>query len=130
MKLRLTLKLIPLLALLVGCTDPKPSEKITRTVEDIESSPHYQLAVQGDAEAQVKLGLELRDKRSYFHPNNEEAVKWFLKSAEQGNNGGQYHLAQHYKRGLGVPRNYEEAAKWYERAAENNVRQAACSTNG
>lgn len=50
--------------------------------------------------------------------NYVEAVKNFLKAAEQGNAEAQYILGFCYEIGQGVPQDYEEAVKWYRLAAE------------
>ena len=50
--------------------------------------------------------------------NNEEAVKWYRKAAEQGDAGGQANLGVMYEKGRGVPQSDEEAVKWYRKAAE------------
>ena len=54
----------------------------------------------------------------------EEAVKWYRKSAEQGNSRGQYNLGYMYEFGKGVTKDYEEAIKWYRKAAEQNYTEA------
>ena len=48
----------------------------------------------------------------------EEAVKWFLKSAEQGYATGQDNLAKCYENGRGVAKDLKEAERWYRKAAE------------
>ena len=50
--------------------------------------------------------------------NFAEAVKWYRKSAEQGNASGQWLLGMCYYYGRGVGQNYAEAVKWYRKAAE------------
>ena len=50
--------------------------------------------------------------------NNAEAVKWYRKSAEQGNAMSLYILAEIYYHGRGVPKDYAEAVKWYRKSAE------------
>ena len=49
-----------------------------------------------------------------------EAVKWYLKAAEQGYGDAQflYRLGTFYEEGRGVERNMPEAVKWYLKAAE------------
>ena len=42
-----------------------------------------------------------------------EAVKWWHKLAEQGDEGAQLLLGQFYERGTGVERDYAEAYFWY-----------------
>jgi TPR repeat protein len=50
--------------------------------------------------------------------NHEEAVKWYQKSAEQGNARAQNYLGMMYEIGAGVSQNYKEAVKWYRKSAE------------
>jgi hypothetical protein len=45
-------------------------------------------------------------------------VKWYTKSAEQGNAGAQNNLGYMYEKGDGVPQDYAEAVKWYKKSAE------------
>lgn len=48
----------------------------------------------------------------------KEAVKWFLKAAEQGHAAAQFGLGTMYYFGHGVPEDYKEAVKWHRLAAE------------
>lgn len=50
-----------------------------------------------------------------------EAVKWYRKSAEQGNGGAQFSLGLMYDEGKGVPQDHKEAAKWFKLASQNPV---------
>ena len=47
-----------------------------------------------------------------------EAVKWYRKSAEQGNVFGQLNLGLMYRQGRGVSQSDTEAVKWFRLAAE------------
>ena len=47
-----------------------------------------------------------------------EAVKWYRKSAAQGNAWGRANLGYMYENGRGVSQDHAEAAKWYRRSAE------------
>jgi endonuclease YncB( thermonuclease family) len=51
--------------------------------------------------------------------NHREAVKWFRKSAEQGNGDGQSCLGTAYNNGDGVAKDFEEALKWALLAQKN-----------
>lgn len=46
-----------------------------------------------------------------------EAVKWYRKSAEQGDANAQYRLGRCYSEGKGVPQDFTEAVKWLAKAA-------------
>ncbi len=72
-----------------------------------------------DAEAQCDIG----DCYYYGHiegvdKDPEEAVKWYTRSAEQGDAAAQYGLGECYANGDGVAKDFEEAAKLYIKAAE------------
>ena len=45
-------------------------------------------------------------------------MKWYLKSAAQGNTRAQNNIGCHYQNGLGVQQDYSKAHMWYERAAK------------
>jgi hypothetical protein len=72
-----------------------------------------------DAEEQWILGqrYEIGDG---VPQNDETAVYWYRKSAEQGNPEGQWQLGLMYEFGEGLPENKKEAAKWYRKSAEQN----------
>lgn len=77
------------------------------------------LAEQGDVTAQNQLG------NCYFQgigvrKNYDESLKWYLKSAEQGDKDGQYYTALIYV----TKQNYQEAVKWSQLAAEQGQAEA------
>ena len=53
-----------------------------------------------------------------------EAVKWFRKSAEQGNANAQNNLGVMYENGDGVLKDSAEAHAWYNNASANGVEAA------
>ena len=70
-------------------------------------------AEQGDAEAQVELGVP------GIGVGREEAMKWLHKAADQGNAHAHCQLADYYSKGDdGLPEDKAEAARWYRMAAE------------
>ncbi|MBF0524434.1 MAG: SEL1-like repeat protein [Deltaproteobacteria bacterium] len=53
-------------------------------------------------------------------PDCEEAIKWFMKAAEQERVEAQYELGLKYESGCGaIKPNRDEARKWFQRAARN-----------
>jgi TPR repeat protein len=74
-------------------------------------------AQQGDAEAQLKLGMMYKEG-SGVAQDDAEALHWFLKSAEQGIADAQVNLGDMYQEGLGAARSDIEAVKWYRKAAK------------
>ena len=83
-------------------------------------------ALQGDAEAQLRLGFMYAKDPGYgakgtgISKDLEEAAHWYRKSAERGNVWAQIKLGRAYERGLGVPQDDVQAAKWYRMAAEHD----------
>ena len=75
------------------------------------------LALRGDAQAQNVLGVMYANGHG-VRQNDEEAIKWYRKSAEQGFAKAQYHLGNLYLQGRGVGQSDKEAAKWYRKSAE------------
>lgn len=53
--------------------------------------------------------------------DSAEAVKWYLKAADQGYAEAQNNLAVSYRNGQGVPQDYGEAIKWYRKAADQGL---------
>ena len=75
------------------------------------------LADKGDAWAQAMLGV------MYFNgegvpKNNEVALGWFHRSAEQENMLAQYHLGNFFFAGIIVPADAKQAAHFYEKSAK------------
>ena len=80
------------------------------------------LANQGVAYAQFQVGY------IYFRRgDDQEAVSWFRKAAEQGDVDAQLWLGVMYANGKGVPEDDQEAASWYYRAAEQGHAEAQYS---
>jgi uncharacterized protein len=48
-----------------------------------------------------------------------EALRWYRKSAEQGNAKGEYAVALMYHAGKGLPQDYSESARWCRKGAEH-----------
>ncbi len=71
------------------------------------------------AEEMLRIGNQY-----YFQKEYEEAVKWYRKSAEQGNAKAQNNLANMYCSGRRVKRDYEEAVKWYRESAKQGNAEA------
>jgi Sel1 repeat len=72
----------------------------------------------GDAAAQLKLGMRYYEGVSREHPSDyQEALKWFHRAADQGNAEAQARIGMMYHFGKGVPQDDAEAARWYLLAA-------------
>src|SRR5713101_7840863 len=70
-----------------------------------------QRAAQGNAEAQLNLGL-LYATGEGVPQEDAEALKWFRLAAAQGNAGAQFNLGILYYEGQGVPQENVQAYKW------------------
>lgn len=74
-------------------------------------------AEQGDADAQVKLGLKYQNGDG-VEKNDKVAVEWYRKAADQGNSDAQANLGGMYQDGTGVEKNNEQAVFWYRKSAD------------
>ena len=88
--------------LLAACSQPSP-----KVDEGLLAQ-----AEQGDAEAQMKVGLAFDGMEDF-----EEAARWYALAAEQGVSEAQNNLGVLYKDGQGVGQDFEEAARWFRTAA-------------
>lgn len=76
-----------------------------------------------DAEEKWRLGYRYRFGIG-VKEDQEKAVEWFRKSAEQGHAVGQYFLACAYQEGEGVPQNFGEARAWVSLSKSNGDEDA------
>lgn len=76
-----------------------------------------QSAMQGNAEAQAKLGAMYLLGRNGFEMDEKKAAEWMLKSANQGFIEAEVIMAALYDRGMGVKNDVKIATAWYEKAA-------------
>ncbi len=85
----------------------------------------YQLASNaGYADAQVKLGSAYLLGWVSGEPQDDLAVQWFRKAADQGDALGEHYLGWMYRNGRGVPRNNEQAFTWLSRSANQGYAAA------
>jgi uncharacterized protein len=81
------------------------------------------LAEQGDAVAQLKLGI-IFSRGKVGSPDHVAALGWFTKAAEQGQVEAQFELGRIYRDGLGTRADGDAAVYWLQRAAEKNTPHA------
>ena len=81
------------------------------------------LAEQGDAVAQLKLGM-IFSRGKTGSPDHVAALRWFTEAAEQGQVEAQFELGRIYRDGLGTRVDGDAAVFWLERAAEKNTPHA------
>jgi TPR repeat protein len=56
--------------------------------------------------------------------DNQQALAWFNKAAEQGHAPAQFNLGVMYQHGQGVPQDNQQAVAWYRKAAEQGNAEA------
>jgi TPR repeat protein len=82
-----------------------------------EAARWFRLAAeQGDASAQVNLGVMYAHGRGVPH-DDKEAAKWYRLAAEQGRASAQFNLGLMYANGQGVPQNLIQAHMWFNLVA-------------
>jgi TPR repeat protein len=96
----------------------KPETAYAKLLSELKA-----LGEQGDADAQLKIGLMYYNGQGTAQ-NYAEAIQWFKKSALQGNALAQSNIGYMYEKGEGAPQDYAEAAKWYRQAAKRGNMQA------
>ena len=74
------------------------------------------LAEIGDSQAQVTLGI-MYDFGHGVSKDPAEAIKWYIKAAEQGIPVVQHDVGVKYFEGQGVEKDYLKAAYWWEQSA-------------
>jgi TPR repeat protein len=77
----------------------------------------------GDAKAEYALGLDYARGRG-VPADDAQALKWFLKAAQQHNPEGEYALSELYLTGRGVPQDDAKATEWLKRAAQHGEPRA------
>ncbi|WP_018076832.1 tetratricopeptide repeat protein [Thiobacillus denitrificans] len=90
-----------------------------------DSLPHTR-AAQGDAEAQLQLGLRYAEGDGVIQ-NNKEAAKWFALAARQGLAEAQYQYGLALLEGRGVVQDYRAAFSWLEKPAQRGYAKAQYS---
>ena len=57
--------------------------------------------------------------------NREEALKWYLKAAEQGNATAMFNVGNCYAHGYGIEQDDKQAEEWYLKAVRHGNKKAA-----
>ncbi len=87
--------------------------------------PHAR-AAQGDAKAQLQLGLRYVEGDGVIQ-NDKEAAKWFALAAKQGLPEAEYHYGLMLLKGRGVVQDYNAAFNWIEKPAKRGYAKAQYS---
>ena len=90
-----------------------------------ESLPHDR-AAQGDAEAQLQLGLRYAEGDGVIR-NDKEAAKWLALAAKQGLAEAEYQYGLMLLKGRGVVQDYRAAFNWIEKPAKRGYAKAQYS---
>ena len=102
-------------------SEVSPSDTTTSSGSSNNPNEIKKKAEQGDAEAQLILGVLYDHGSEGVEQNHPEAVRWSRCAAEQGNAKAQSNLGIFYYHGKGVEQNHAEAAKWFRLAAEQGL---------
>lgn len=89
------------------------------------SLPHER-AEQGDAEAQLQLGMRYATGDGVIR-DDKEAARWFALAAKQGLAEAQYQYGLALMQGKGVVQDYRSAFNWIEKPAQRGYARAQYS---
>jgi len=82
------------------------------------------LANNGDAGAQLQLGLAYRDGRYGLTPDPKTGLYWLQKSAAGGNAYAEDAIGSAYSKGQGIGRDMKQAEQWWRKAIKDGDRDA------
>jgi localization factor PodJL len=99
--------------------DPTSSEIVSTAAAD----ELQEKAGQGNAGAARDLGLKYLTGDG-VEANDDEAVRWLLRAAYNGEPNAEYWLGTLYARGRGLPEDESQALHWYEAAAKQGNAKA------
>src|ERR1700694_4045485 len=112
-----------LTVLLILSTATQVAAQATNRPSPVDAAALIQQAEQGDAQAQVYIGLMYATGEG-VRKNEAEAVRWYRQAAEHGHAAAQFFLGSMYNSGQGVPKDEVEAIRWYRRAADQGYANA------
>ncbi len=112
--------LITVVSLLIGIFSTVSARAMTAEEAGMIDSA----AQRGSASAQVLLAVIYLNGMADHPKDEKQAVQWFEKAAQQGNDYAQKMLADMYQDGRGVPKSPQLAADWREKAAKRGNVQA------
>ena len=118
------LLLLIVVGALVGITawltlDQRPGMPVSQASAQL---PHAR-ASQGDAEAQLQLGLRYAEGDGVIR-DDKEAAKWLALAAKQGLAEAEYHYGLMLLKGRGVVQDYRAAFNWIEKPAKRGYAKA------
>lgn len=104
--------MVGLVTMIIGVSSCYSQQPATSVIDS-----YRQKAEQGDAEAQVMVGIDDLGTQGNVK-DLPLASQWFRKSAEQGCMDGEIQLATSYEFGRGVAEDQDQSVIWYRKAAE------------
>jgi TPR repeat protein len=87
-------------------------------------TPLYAIADEGKDWAQYELGCRYLNGSHCFDKNLPEGVRYIRMAAEKGYAGAQALLGAYYRKGLGVPQDWDKSFHWYLLAANQGYAPA------
>jgi TPR repeat protein len=84
----------------------------------------FENAKKGDRIAQFNVGWAYMEGEG-IEQNDEKAIEWYRRSADQGYMLAEYNMGWMYDRGRGVPKDEKIAVEWYIKAANQGYTDAA-----
>lgn len=96
----------------------------TPNAPDQELNLLSRLAHEGDADAQLQLGLAYRDGRYDLKPDAVTGLYWLRKAAEGGDAYAEDAVGNAFATGTGTAKNITKAETWWRKAMENGNREA------
>jgi len=70
----------------------------------------------GDAKAQLEFGIMWATEGYWLWQDNERAIKWWLKSAEQGHTPAQLMMGTVYLGGIRTKQDLDKSDEWFDKA--------------
>lgn len=111
---------------LIGLTAWLTFDQHALPVARVSSPLPHDRAAQGDAEAQLQLGMRYAEGDGVIQ-NDKEAAKWFALAANQGLAEAQYQYGLVLLQGRGVVQDYKAAFSWIEKPAQRGYAKAQFS---
>ena len=101
----------------------KEQATVDNSAQIVANDPIKSLAEQGDAEAELKMGLRYTSN-AWEVKDDKIATQWFEKAAHHGQVEAQYRYGWALLKGLGVVQDYKTAFYWLEKAAQQGSPEA------
>ena len=87
---------------------------------------HEKSANAGWYGSMIRIGNQYKYGGSYYSKNEAETFKWYMKAADV-NPEGAYYVADAYRYGTGVEKDYAKAIEWYQKAIQAGSASAVVS---